>query len=1039
LTIVHAGAGYGKSTTLAMLAKENPHVIWYQLSEEDQDPFVFLLHLCYATRMVYPDLDGLPTPLLESWDSGRGAQSTREIVFQYLNAIGSGVESPTVLILDDLHLASDVPEIAHILDRLIGLAPAVLHFVIASRNVVQLPNLFRWRSLGQVMTLDQSILAFSEQEIIQLFQAQYGISLTDEEVEDLYAATEGWAIALQLIGQSLNSGSIQSVRDALARQATPLESLFEVLAKDVLEGQAEDIQTFMRNSSVLRTMIPDSCNWLMDIEDSESRLAYLWKNDLFVSELGQFEFRYHPIFKQFLYEQLTPQRRVSLHQRAAAFFQEHQQPNTAIFHYLQAEDYFNAAKLLNSYGGQLHAMGHLDTLANYLDLLSPEALSQFPTLIYYMGDLARLHSRFQEALGWYQQAEALWRERGQIDGISRSLRGQARIYLDTVNPTKAEELLQEALRLSDGITDRETHARLYQLLAENKLNLGKVDEAEKLHQQAEVLRNEGPGDSQLLNRVRLRTGRHAEAIQQLELQALEESSEPVHLPRAHRETQLLLSFIYAMQGEGEKATRTARKGIRRGKELASPFITGVGYMRLGHALMITEGFEGYTEAAELFTQVVEISREISTPRLKVEALWGLTRVHGYQGNLETARTTALTGINIANQAGDEWIASLTRLALGAGYVLAGHYAEATPWLDDAIRGFQECSDPFGRNAVRMWQSLAWFWQGEFELLTSGLSELLSSCQQSNYDYLFVRRTSLGLPDERLIIPLLIWARNQGLGGGYPARLLSQMGFENLQVHPGYQLRVQTFGALQVWRGRQPVAHGDWQREKTRQLFQLLVTYRHMPLDREQICEYLWPESDPEAAQRNFKVALNALYSVLEPERKAGEESAYVLREGTIYGLRPGCDLWLDVDDFLELIRRGEKLLDQDVDKALAAYRQALDLYRGEYLPEARYQDWSAVEREHLTVLYLQAADQYCELSLRKRNYTVVIEECQRILSQDSCWERAYRHLMLAYDGLGDHGQMARTYQRCVETMATELNVKPSDETEQLFRKLTEEK
>ena len=133
-----------------------------------------------------------------------------------------------------------------------------------------------------------------------------------------------------------------------------------------------------------------------------------------------------------------------------------------------------------------------------------------------MGDLARLHSRFEEAVGWYQQAESLWRERSQIEGVSRALRGQARIYLDTVNPSKAEELLQEALRLSDGIRDREAKARLYQLLAENKLNSGKVEEAEKLRNQAEALRLEGPDDAQLWYRVLLRTGRLAEARRQLE-------------------------------------------------------------------------------------------------------------------------------------------------------------------------------------------------------------------------------------------------------------------------------------------------------------------------------------------------------------------------------------------------------------------------------------------------------------------------------------------------------------------------------------------
>ena len=684
LTILQAGAGYGKSTTLAMLAEEHPHVVWYQLSEEDQDPLVFLLHLFHATQRVYPDLEGLPIPLLENWDSSRGPLLTREVVSQYLNAIGSGVQTNTLVILDDLHLIANLPEIAHLLDRLIGLAPASLHFVVSSRHVLQLPNLFRWRSLGQVLALDQAVLTFSEEEIATLFSDQYGINLTLEEIEDLYAGTEGWAISLQLIGQSLNSGSVKSVRDALARRTSPLDSLFEILAKDVLEGQSTQMQWFMQCSSVLRTMDPESCNWLLQAKDSVNKLSYLKNNDLFVVELGDHELRYHPIFQQFLYQQLSPQQRQELNQRAALYYQQNQQPNSAIYHYITAEDYFGAAELLNSYGDQLHATGHLDTLANYLDHLSPEALSQFPNLIYYMGDLARLHSRFEEALGWYQQAESLWRSAGWSKEISRALRGQARIYLDTVNPSKAEELLQEALRLSDRITDRETRARLYQLLAENKLNAGKVEEAENLRRQADVLRQEGPDDSHLWYRVLLRTGRLEEARQQVEFQAKEETSEPFNLPRSHRETQLLLSIIYAMQGEPKAAMQASKEGIRRGKELASPFITAVGYMRQGHAFMMQPYQIGYTQAEKLYEQVIEISEELSTPRLRVEALWGLVRVHGYQGNLDSARLMADRGITIATQAGDEWIASLTRLAMGASFVLAEQYSQALEWLDRAF-------------------------------------------------------------------------------------------------------------------------------------------------------------------------------------------------------------------------------------------------------------------------------------------------------------------------------------------------------------------
>nr|MBC8496875.1 hypothetical protein [Chloroflexota bacterium] len=51
------------------------------------------------------------------------------------------------------------------------------------------------------------------------------------------------------------------------------------------------------------------------------------------------------------------------------------------------------------YGTRLLTMGRLDTLAAHLNNLSPKTLHQHPTFLSYLGDLAGLHSRFQEALG----------------------------------------------------------------------------------------------------------------------------------------------------------------------------------------------------------------------------------------------------------------------------------------------------------------------------------------------------------------------------------------------------------------------------------------------------------------------------------------------------------------------------------------------------------------------------------------------------------------------------------------------------------------
>ncbi len=701
---------------------------------------------------------------------------------------------------------------------------------------------------------------------------------------------------------------------------------------------------------------------------------------------------------------------------------------------LEAHAWDEVAALLDSYAVALLSAGRLDTLAAYLDSLPPETLHQHPALVFALGELARLHSRFEEALGWYEQAMNTWRLRGQQDGVARALRGQARVYLDTVDPSQAEQLLEEAIRLSDGFEDREAQVRLYELLAENKLNAGQVEEAERLRQRADDLRLEGPSNDQLLFRVLLRTGRLDEARRGLEARAEMEKHEPVQTPRAHRETMLILSLIYSFTGMGKEAYQAALEGTRRGEELNSPFVTAVGYMRQGHALMLSDSFEKraehYSQARTCFERSVEISRTLDVLRLLVEADWGLCRAYGYQGDLTSAQSYAQEALDIAGQAGDEWIASLTRLSMGASLILAARYEAAEEWLNRAVLGFQECSDPFGATAARLWLSLGFLKQKQAARLERTFPEVLSSCQARGYGFLFARPSLLGAPNERIFVPLLVMANSQGWESGYASHLLEELGLPKIEHHPGYRLRVQTLNGFQVWCGEQPIPANGWRREKSRQLFQLLITYRHAPLDRDQICEHLWPEAEPGTAQRNFKIALNTLYQTLEPEREPGRESAFILREGTTYSLRPGADIWLDAGQFVNAVRRSASNPDLDL------LQRAVDLYAGEYLPETLYETWAAEEREYLSALFLETADRLADACIQHERYSEAIDISQRILLQDNCWERAYRHLMLAYNRLGDRGQVGRTYRKCVQTLRSELDVAPSLETEKLYEGLT---
>jgi LuxR family transcriptional regulator, maltose regulon positive regulatory protein len=1035
LTILQAGAGYGKSTALTGLTDGERDVIWYHVTKEDSDPLVFLLHLCHATQQAIPGIQGVPIPLLEAWDGSRGPLPSADVLQQCLNALSEGLTAPALLVLDDVHLAMETSEFPQVLDRLINLAPRDFHILLSTRAIYELPNLSHWRSSGEVLDLDQSLLAFTTIEISDLFVKCYGYEIVHEEALKLSTVTEGWAIALQMIWQSLRSGAAASIEDALNRQVRSLGSLFEVLANEVLAQQPEDVQSFLWASATLRVMTAQACDALLMTGDSAAMLNYLRRHELFVVDLGTEALRYQYIFHQFLRQGSSNEQRQVWHRRAAEYYRGQGDPDSAIYHLLKARDYLGAADFLEAYAGELLSRGRLDTLAGYLEILPPESLYQHPALLTYLGDLARLRSRFREALGWYQQAEQIWHERGHMGNVGRALRGQARIYLDTVNPSRAEELLQQALRLSDGIADRESQANLYELLAENRLNAGKLDEAERLRQQAETLRLEGPTDSQLAFRVLLRTGQLEEARRELEARIEAERLDPIQVPRAHRETLFLLSLIYAFQGEVEAAYRTAVEGTMRGVELDSPFMKAVGHMRQGHALMLRTGTDHYTQAKEQFQQAIEISHTIAIPRLRVEALWGLCRAYGYQGDLVKALQAAEAGIEIATEAGDEWIISLVRLAYGASLNLAARYELSERWLSQAAHGFQECSDPFGTAAAHLWLCFGLFRQDDHAHLARLFPEVLAKCHQHGYDYLFTRPTLLGVPDEHILVPLLIHAREQGWEIAYINQLLQRMGLPNITCHPGYRLRVFTLGTFQVHLGHQAIPPNGWRREKTRQLFQLLLTYRDAPLDREQIFEHLWRDDEPIVAGRNFKVVLNTLFNVLEPKRSPGSESAFILREGSIYSIRPGADIWLDSAIFESNLQLAEAAASEQPDEEASLLEEAVQLYKGEYLPDARYENWSAIEREHLAVRFLQAADRLCELYLQRQLLDETIDLCQRILIQDSCWERAYRHLMMAYHYSGDRGQVARTYQRCKQVLRVELDVEPSLQTDRLYQEL----
>ena len=190
-------------------------------------------------------------------------------------------------------------------------------------------------------------------------------------------------------------------------------------------------------------------------------------------------------------------------------------------------------------------------------------------------------------------------------------------------------------------------------------------------------------------------------------------------------------------------------------------------------------------------------------------------------------------------------------------------------------------------------------------------------------------------------------------------------------------------------------------------------------------EVFWPGSPPEAARNSLNVAIHGLRRAL---RAAADVQVVVLEAGA-YRLDAGLDLWVDVDEFERHVECGHRLeAAGELDAALAEYELATALYQGDFLADDPYEEWPALTRERLRVVYLDTLDRLSHLYFTQHQYGSCVTLCKTIVQFDPCREDAHRRLMRCFSRQGQAHLALRQYQMCADALQAELTVDPDPST-----------
>lgn len=1042
LCVVVAPAGGGKTTALAALAAVGGWPAAWCRARRGDDPALFLRHLAAAFRPVATLDEARIEAALARGGDPRAAVET------LVNELAAALDDETLLVIDDYHLADERPELRQLVDHLISVQPMRLHLTLATRVEPALTAVETARLRGELLALGPDDLAFDLEEARALFAIAGQPAPRD--LNALIEISRGWPLGVQAaIGAA-------DWRAALGLHGP--SALDGYLEQELFAELPAPLQRFLLHVAGLRWLDRSLCATLLDGEAPEPYFAELARRRLLLPVDGKGP-RLLPVFRAFLERRAARDLPVwvQLHRRAADYYRGQNDPDGVLHHLLCAGADEEAVAAVVQLAPSMLGAGQPESMLAWI-LRLPAAVREQPRLLELQAAALRQMGRYEEALKAESAAERAYAASGDLDGQVRALRGLAEVYLDTVQPAHATGLLKRALKLlpRERVAER---ASLLRLQAENWANRGRADVALILERTAQSIeesgarRDAGGGPTTSVPRsdeparsgpvpprLLLRAGRLNEARQQLEAQLWAEAQEGrqgVERVNAHREPLLLLALIYAMLGSGTRALAMARRGLAEAQQSGSRLTEAIAALRLGHAYQLVTSNDP-APALQHYVEGMRLIQAIGVARTRAEAFLGLTLLFGHAGDLARAESDAREGLQIAAAAGDEWTAALILLALGGAAVAAGD-SRALDWLEQARQRFARGGDTYGQAMVTLWRAIHALRVNDGAAADAEIAALLDAAATHGYVGVLGGASLFGPRDMASIVPLLLRARSLP-GHGELARALLRQGFPTIAAddtvedyHPGYTLRVQMFGTFRVWRGAQEIQAREWQREKARQLFQLLLTQRGHWVQREQICAALWPEADLDAAERQFKVTLNALNAALEPNRPPRVAPFFIRRQGLAYSFAPSYGVWIDVDEFE--LRAAAAAASDDPDFARRNAQIAVQLYRGDYLAESLYDPWTIEERERLLARYLDVAVRYAERLSAEGDQAEAIQICEQVLRRDRCYEEAYQCLMRAHARAGSRSQALRSYTRCVHALQDELGMAPLPETNALYERL----
>ncbi|TGL58344.1 BTAD domain-containing putative transcriptional regulator [Leptospira sarikeiensis] len=244
-----------------------------------------------------------------------------------------------------------------------------------------------------------------------------------------------------------------------------------------------------------------------------------------------------------------------------------------------------------------------------------------------------------------------------------------------------------------------------------------------------------------------------------------------------------------------------------------------------------------------------------------------------------------------------------------------------------------------------------------------------------------------------------------------------------------KLNVRALGPLELDLDGKKIPAAEYSsKKKLLKLIKLLMVRFGKGIHKEELLENLWPGMSE-------KNALNSLHALLFRLRKIlGNPEAVVFAEDRLFFHQD-----LVEADFVEFEKKfetaGKLLRNKKEEEAIQCYREAQELYTGDFFEFDLYFPESELKREYLRKNLIEIYRILCEFAQKSGDSNSLLSDSESWIRLDDLDERAWRFHFESLQALDRKNEALRKFEDMKKILKKELGVEPDQETVALIEKI----